>query len=154
MNGETWTINSEATKKAFIANLDKLFNEHKYLTYPAPRIGADRSLGQNALLHVWLTDFGCHLAKCHFTQFTDGMMEGIKKTMKGAFYREYPYEWMIHEVVCPLSKRRKKDYTSSSKWKQGEMFLFLTWLQNFAATKGCVLESKGEFAKLQREQNK
>jgi len=151
--GEAWVLNSDTSKKAFIANVEKLYDEHKYLTYGAPRIGADRSLGQNALLHCWLTDFGCHLAKCHYTQFTDGMMEGIKKTMKGLFYREYPYEWMVHEVVCPLTKRKKTDYTSSSKWKQGECFLVLTWLQNFAATQGCVLESKGEFQKLQREQN-
>lgn len=152
--GKSWVINSEISKKAFIANLEKLFSEHKYITYAAPRIGADRSLGQNALLHLWLTDFGCYLAKCHYTEFTDGMMEGIKKSVKGLFYREYPYEWMIHDVKCPITKRSKKDYTSSSKWKQGEMFLVLTWLQDFAAKKGCVLESKGEFQKLQRGQNK
>jgi len=154
MSGEAWVINSDTTFQAFMVNAAALYAEHKYITYGAPRIGADRSLGQNAIFHLWLTDFGGHLSKCHYTQFTDGMMEGIKKTVKGMFYREYPYEWMVHEVECPLTKRKKTDYTSSSKWKQGEMFLVLTWLQNFAASQGCVLESKGEFQKLQREQNK
>lgn len=152
--GESWVINSDTALKAFVANVEKLYAEHKYITYSAPRIGADRSLGQNALFHVWITDFGCHLAKCHFSQFSDSMLEGTKRSVKGFFYREHPYEWMIHEVKCPITKRSKKDYTSSKKWKQGEMFLVLTWLQNFAANYGCVLESKGEFAKLQREQNK
>lgn len=151
---ESWVINSEASKKAFIANLDKLYDEHKYITYGAPRIGKDRSLGQNALFHVWLTDFGCHLAKCHFSQFTDGMMQGTKKSVKGFFYRENPRDWMIHDVKCVVTGRSKKDFTSSAKWKQIEMFEFLTWFQAFAAGHGCVLESKGEFEKLQREQNK
>ena len=153
MSGESWTINSESSKKAFIANLEKLFDEHKYITYGSPRLGKDRSLTQNGLFHMWLTDFGCHLAKCHYTEFSDGMLEGIKKTIKGLFYKEYGYEWMVHKVKCPLSKREKTDYTSSASWKQGEMFLVLTWMQDFASTKGCVLESKGEFNKLQRKQN-
>lgn len=148
---ESWVVNSEHTKKAFIAKVEADYAEHKYLTYAPPRIGADRSLTQNGLMHQWLTDFGCHLAKCHYTEFTDGMMEGMKKTAKGLFYREYPFEWMVHEVKCPLTNRVKTDYTSSSSWKHGEMFLVLTFMQNFAATKGCVLESKGQFAKYQRE---
>lgn len=152
--GESWVLNSEQSKRAFFAHVDSLFNEHKYLTYSAPKVGADRSLGQNALFHVWLDEFACHLAKCHYSQLTDGMREGTKRTVKGLFYQEYDYEFMVHNVVCPLSKRSKKDYTSSAKWKQGEMYLMLDWFQNFAATKGCVLESKGEYAKLKREQNK
>ena len=152
--GEVWVLKNETSKKAFIANVEKMFDEYGHLTYDAPRIGADRSLGQNAIFHMWLGEFACHLAKCHYTQLTDGMIDGIKKTVKGLFYREYPYEWMVHKVICPLTKREKTDYTSSAKWKQGEFFLVLTWLQNFAASQGCVLESKGEFSKLQREQNK
>ncbi len=151
--GESFVVNSESSKKAFIAYVENLYNEHKYITYGAPRIGVDRSLTQNNLFHQWLTDFGCHLAKCHKTQFTDGMMEGIKRTIKGLFYKEYPYEWMVHKVICPLTGREKTDYTSSASWKQGEMFLVLTWMQQFAANQGCVLESKGEFNKLQKSQN-
>lgn len=150
---ESWVINSETSLKAFATHVTNLYLEHKYITYSTPRIGADRSLGQNAIFHIWLSDFACHLAKCHYTQLTDGMIDGIKKTVKGLFYKEYPYEWMVHEVICPLTKRKKIDYTSSAKWKQGEMFLVLTFLQHFAATQGCVLESKGEYQKLQRQQN-
>lgn len=148
---ETWIINSEHTKKAFIANVEALFAEHKYITYSAPRIGADRSLGQNALFHVWLTEFGCHLAKCHFSQFTDSMLEGTKRSMKMHFQLHHGCPWMVHEIICPINHTAKKDYTSSARWKQGEMFMFLEWFQNFAAGYGCILESKGEFAKLQRE---
>lgn len=152
--GESFVVNSDNSYKAFCAHVKALYDEHKYVTYGAPRIGADRSLTQNGLFHVWLGDFACHLAQCHFSELTDGMIDGIKKSVKGLFYREYPYEWMIHIIKCPLTGNEKKDYTSSARWKHGEMFLVLTWLQHFAATKGCVLESKGDFAKRQREQNK
>lgn len=152
--GETWVLNSEYSKKAFIANVEKLFNEHKFLTYEAPKIGPDRSLDQNALFHVWIVEFICHLLRCHSSEVTEGMIQGTKKTIKGLFYREYLYEWMVHKVICPLTKRKKTDYTSSASWKQGEMFLVLTWLQDFAATQGLILESKGKFAKLKRHTQK
>ena len=152
--GEAWTVNDERKKAAYIAHVNELFAEHKYLTFPAPRIGADRSLDQNALFHVWLTEFCCHLARCHKSQVTEGMLEGIKLTMKGLFYRETDFSWMLLSVECPLTGNTKRGFTSSKTWRRGEMFLFLDWLQNFAATKGCILESKGEFAKLKRDQNK
>jgi len=151
--GESWTVNSEQTKKAYIAKVEKDFSEYKYLTYAPPRIGIDRSIDQNSLFHVWCTEFAAYLTPCHTKEVTKGMLEGMKKTVKGLFYRENPYNWMLHKVICPLTKREKIDYTSSSSWKQGEMFLVLTFLQNFAATQGCALESKGEFNKLQRKQN-
>jgi hypothetical protein len=150
---ELYTVNSLQSKEAYKAQVDLWWEKDKWLSFPPPRIGEDRSIDQNRLFHVWLTEWAAFLTPCHTKQVTEGMLEGIKKTAKGLFYREYPYEWMIHKVICPLTKREKIDYTSSSSWKVGEMYLVLTWLQAFAAQKGCVLESKGQFKKLQREQN-
>ena len=81
------------------------------------------------------------------------MSDGLKRTVKGAFYRATASDWMIHDVVCPLTGRKKKDYTSSKTWKKGEMYFFLSWLQCFAAEKGCVLESIGDFKKNQESEN-
>lgn len=151
--GEAWTVNSEPSCNAYCAHVKAQFHKHGYLTYPAPKIGKDRSLGQNALFHFWITEFICHLVLCHPSQVTEGMKDGTKRTIKGLFYRHYPGEkWMIHEVVCAISQRKKIDYTSSASWKQGEMFMVLEFFQGYAATQGCVLESKGEFARLKREQ--
>lgn len=149
---EPFVVNSETALAAYLQKVRKDFMEHRYLTYPAPRIGPDRSLDQNALLHVWLTEFAAHLTPCHKSEVTAGMLEGIKRSVKQMFYRESGYDWMVHTVRCPLTGREKKDWSSSKSWKRGEMFMFLTWLQMFAATHGCILESKGQFQKLQREQ--
>lgn len=151
--GEAWTVNDDRKLTAYVEHVRKMYCDHKYLTFPAPRIGADRSLDQNALLHVWATEFCCHLARCHKDQVTKGMLEGAKRTLKGLFYKTYAYAWMLHEVRCVITGQTKIDYTSSSDWKTGEMYAFLDWFQNFAATKRCVLESKGEFAKLKRAES-
>lgn len=153
MSGESWTVNSEPTVRAFCEHVNKLFAEHKYLTFPKPRIGPDRSIDQNSLAHLWLTELASHLAKCHRSEVTPGMLEGMKRTAKGLYYRETQAGHMIHVVRCPLTGREKTDYTTSAGWKRGEMFDFLNWLQSFAAQQGCILESRGEHAKLTREQN-
>lgn len=151
---EYFQTNSEPSFNAFMKFARELYDEHKFITW-SWRIGADRSLTQNALFHVWLTELAAHLIKCHKDEITKGMVDGTKKTVKGLFYRENPFDWMVHKVYCPITKREKTDYTSSADWKQGEMFLVLTFMQNYAAMKhGLVLESKGEFNKLQREQNR
>lgn len=151
--GEAFTVNSVQTKAAYHAYVDRTWEEHKWLTFLPPRIGEDRSIPQNNLFHVWLTEYAAFLTPCHTKEVTAGMLKGIKRSAKGLFYREYGYEWMVHKVICPLTKREKTDYTSSSSWAHGEMFMVLTWLQNFAGSQGCILESKGQFKKLQREQN-
>ena len=151
---EFWTVNSTTSKAAFYKFVDDLYEESKYLTFKW-RIGADRSLTQNGLLHAWITEWCCHLIKCHNSEVTEGMIEGAKRTLKGKFYRETKEPWMVHKVFCPLTLREKNDYTSSAKWLHGEMFMFLEWFQNYAAhDHGLILEAKGEFARLARKQNK
>ena len=44
-------------------------------------------------------------------------------------------------------------FESSKDYKTGEMFLFLTWIQNHAAEDGCLLESRGQYQKFQRDQS-
>jgi len=151
---EAVTVNSAASRDIYKRQVDQWFDEHKYVTFPPPRFGADRSLTQSALFHVWLTEIAAFLTPCHKKEVTEGMLEGTKKTIKGMFYRESKQPWMIHKVCCPISKREKKDYTSSASWKQGEMFEVLNFMQVWAAGSiGLILESRGEHAKLARRQN-
>lgn len=153
ISGESWPINSATSLKAFLADVERQYCEHKYITYSAPRIGADRSLDQNALFHVWCTEYAAHLLTKHKKSVTAGELEGMKRIAKKRFYQHSGHTWLIHDMVNPFTGESKKDYTSSKSWKRGEMFVVLTWLQNVAAEDGMVLESKGQFSKLQREHN-
>ncbi len=151
---QQWTVNSDLTLEAFISNARKLYAEHKYLTWAMPRIGADRSMGQNALLHTWITQIVAEKLNISIKDAAKmkGSIEGTKSDLKGMFYRHTGYSWMVHSVKGELSGREKIAYTSSADWGKGEAFEFLTWMQLAAAGIGVILESKGQFNKLQRDQ--
>jgi len=146
-------INSASSLLVHINNAKRLYAEYKHITYAPPRIGPDRSIDQNSLLHLWLTEYAAFLLDKPKKQVTTGELEGMKRTVKARFTQSHPdcKEWMVIEVICPFTGRTKKDYASSRDYKRGEMFVFLTWLQMMGANDGIILESKGKFAKDQRE---
>ncbi len=153
--GERHTCNSDRTLKFFIERARELYKQHKYVTFEW-RIGPDRSIDQNSLLHAWAFEYGCHiggLSKAEGKPGREQIIEGTKRGAKGEFYRETGYEWMVHTIKNPFTGEEKVDFRSSKRYSRGQMFEFLTWLQCHADINGCVLESKGEYAKLKREQN-
>lgn len=150
--GEHWTVNSDHSELAFISNVKKLREEHKYLTFDKPRLGADRSLSMNSLFHVWATEYAAHLLKKDKKQVSPGELEGMKRCIKKRFNHHHDNKFMVHDIVDPFTGNSRKDYTSSKSWKHGEMFLVLEWLQLYAANDGLILESLGKYAKLKRKQ--
>ncbi len=151
---EAFTINSPTSLLAFNNYVEKLWAEHKYLTFDAPRIGADRSLNQNALFHVWASEYVAYRLNKNKKGITRGELDGMKRIIKTRYAATHPdsFKWMVYEIVNPFNGEKKKDYTSSTTWKRGEMYLVLTWFQMVAAEDGLILEAKGEFAKLQRKE--
>lgn len=148
---EAFQVNSEHSLAAFIAQARQQFAEHKFVTYRW-RVGADRSLDQNALFHVWLTEFAAHLAKCHKSEVNGNMLEQMKKDAKRFCYLDTAWDFLVYEETSLLTGETKRGFTSSSSWGRGEAYQVLCWLQAFAAERGCVLEAKGEFAKLKRQE--
>jgi len=149
---ESWTVNSEPSQIAYFAHVKALREEHGYLTFPAPRIGKDRSLDQNALFHVWCTEYAAHLLKIGPKQVKKGELDGMKRHIKKVFNSTNPNNFMVHTVINPATKETKKDYTSSADWKRGEAFIVMEWLQLHAANDGLILESLGQYDKLKRKQ--
>jgi hypothetical protein len=153
--GDAFKVDSERTKENYKAFVDRLWSEgNKYMTFPAPRMGPDRSLDQNALFHVWLTEYIANLLGINKKGVTKDQLAGIKQTVKKLYYQESQAPWMVHVITDYSTGKRKKAYTSSGDWKTGEMFDVLNFLQRIASEGGCILESKGQHAKLTREQNK
>lgn len=152
---ESFTINSLTSRAAFNKYVDGLYKKYGHITFGAPRIGADRSMDQNALFHVWVTEYIAFKLKKDKRDVIEGEKEGMKRIIKKQFTATHPacYHWMVYLVINPLTGDSRKDYTSSKTWKKGEMFLVLCWFQMVAAEEGLILESKGQFNKLQRESN-
>jgi hypothetical protein len=148
---KTFIVNSPTSLVAFASFVASLFRDKKYLTFTW-RIGQDRSLDQNALLHVWLTIYAAYLLGKDRRVVTEAELEGIKKTAKRRFYAETGASWVVIQPIDPFTGELLNPVLRSSKnYTREEMFHFLTWLQMTAAGDGLVLESKGQYAKLQRE---
>ena len=152
IDDDTFVVNSTQSIPEFGKWVRAKFEEFKYLTFTY-RVGEDRSLSQNSILHVWLTLYAAHLAKIDRKQVSTEMVEFIKTLCKKQYYTETGAPWMITRMVNPAKPKRKGKiyYRSSADYKHGEMFQFLTWLQMKAAQDGLVLESTGQYAKLQRQ---
>lgn len=150
---ECWTINSDHTEAAFIARVRELRKEHGYITYSAPRIGKDRSMDQNALFHVWCTEYAAHLLNKTKKDISKGELVGMKRLIKKRFNAANSNNFMVHTVVDPFTGQSKRDYTSSSDWRVGEAFIVMEWLQLYAANDGLILESLGQYDKLKRKAN-
>lgn len=150
---EHWVINSDHTELAFISHVKRLYQEHKYITFNAPRIGKDRSLDQNSLFHVWATEYAASLLKKTTKQVEKGELAGMNRIIKKRFNATHPNNFMVHDVIDPFTGDSKRDYTSSGTWKTGEMYMVLEWLQLYAANDGVILESTGQYEKLQRKAN-
>ena len=147
-----FTVNSDHGLVAFCAQVAEEYHANKYLTFDAPRIGPDRSLDQNALFHVWLTEAAAYYLSKPAKEVTKTDIESMKITVKRHYYAATGDSFMIEQVQDIWRGKSKPALTSSASWKRGEMFNVLTWFQIKAANDGLILESKGEYAKLQRQQ--
>lgn len=149
---KTFVVDSLISLTAFCSFVKTLFGKGLYITFTW-RIGADRSLDQNALFHVWLAEWAAHIAKLPRKEVPKQMVEFMKRKVKQRYYRETGYAWMLDKLVDPKTGEETGiHYASSFDYKVGEMYCLLCWMQMTAAEEnGLVLESRGEFAKRQRE---
>lgn len=158
MKEPDFTVNSDSSLSEAKKKLEIHYINHKYCTYSV-RIGADRSIDQNALLHVWLTEMAAFYLKKGVKEVSKGELEGMKRTAKRECYHDNvmvdknytDWGFLVHQIVNPKNESEvKADFTSSADWKRGECTIFLEWLQAKVHFDGLVLEAKGEFEKIQR----
>lgn len=141
----TVVVNSEKSLQKLIQTAVERFEEDKYIVWSWKK-KSNRTLSQNALLHVWLTEYCAHLLGIDKDSVTPSMIEVAKKTAKRKCYAETAQEWLIETVPNPLDKGKLVNkLTSSASWSPEQCFYFMEWLQSIAANDGLILESKGEY---------
>jgi len=108
---ESWTVNSAYSLAAFNKHVELLYDQHKYITFSAPRIGADRSISQNALFHVWATEYVAWKLNMNNKEVSKGLLAGMKLIIKKRYTAAHPdsVAWMVYEVVNPFNGKSKKD---------------------------------------------
>lgn len=146
-------VNSASSARRMQEIVLELFDKEKYVTFTWST-GPLSSMPQKALLHIWLRTTVSRLVKCAEKDVSVEEVESLKRTLKAYFYHETAAEWMMtqmRELVPPY--RTRSEYSSSSKWTRGQMYEFLTWFQMWAANRGIVLESSGEYAEMRKSEN-
>lgn len=142
-------VNSERTRDEMIDNVYRLFDQHKFVTFEWSTDAAC-GLPQMALFHIWLRQYAAHILRISKHDVTEPIVEGMKKNVKKQYYVETSARFIVQQIVDPWAPDRiKLAYTSCAKWKRGEMYQVMNWLQMKAAEDGLVLESKGEYKDIQ-----
>lgn len=153
MSGESWTINSDHTEAAFIRHVKTLREQHKYITFSAPRVGADRSLSVNALSHVWYSfcdkmlsepvGTARNFCKLHFGV---PLLRGEDEKFRAA------YDQVIKPLGYPQKLSIMTYWPVTSLMSREQMTRYLDAVQmHYAESHGLVLESRGEYAALKRK---
>lgn len=144
------TDNARSVVEAKKALLDKIEQGENFgITFKGL---SQRTLSQNALLHVWLRSYASHLLRKKLDLVSEREVGYMKMTAKRRCYADTSWGWLIENRKDLITKESSKGLTSSKKWSKGELFNFMEWLQAYAANDDLILESKGEYEALRNEQ--
>lgn len=134
----------------------KFFGEHLIrqdvwpIAWKAEPYKPPRSLDQNSLLQVWARDFARHVLDRN--KITAEEQEAMRITLQRHCYAATGWPFLIEEQIDLFTGEAKVGRRSTTKFKKGEMFDFMSWIQAAAADRGLILESQGEYAELQGRQ--
>lgn len=153
MAGQAHTVNSEHSKLCMHKWVDDLYEEHKYVTFDYPKIGAARSLSANSLSHIWyniadkmLSDqVGDNRRYCKL-HFGVPILRGECEKFRSAYDKAIkPFDYSIKLQLMDF-------WPVTSIMSREQMGRYLTAVQiHYASNHALVLESRGEFNELQRK---
>lgn len=114
---------------------------------------SERSMSQNALLHIWVREYAAMRFKKPYKGVDKADEDNVKIIFKQACYQDARYDWLCKRVTNLDTNLFAVVLKSTSEYDKGEMFMFMEWVQAYAAQKGLLLESMGEFGRLKDETN-
>ena len=136
----------------FVSYLDETLQGGGLLKVTVKQV-KDRSLSQNALLHIWFREYAAMRLNKPLKKITQDDTDSIKLLVKQACYGDMKYDWLCQRITNIDTGVSAFVLRSTSRYDKGEMFMFMEWFQAFAAQKGLLLESVGEFGRLKDETN-
>jgi hypothetical protein len=136
----------------FVSYLDGTLRDSGLLKVTVKQV-KDRSLSQNALLHIWFREYAAMRLNKPLKKITQDDTDSIKLLVKQACYGDMKYDWLCQRVTNIDTGVSAFVLRSTSRYDKGEMFMFMEWFQAFAAQKGLLLESMGEYGRLKDETN-
>lgn len=137
MSEQHWTCRTRAQFDSFVSNVVDLWHFENPLLIKWSA-GEKRSLGQNALFHVWIRHLTLHMNKTTEYEYDE---DAVKTYIKR--------RWGIRTVfVDPITGEEMPSLKSTGKYDKGEMTALMNKVEEFAACIGCTLPVWGEYLDL------
>lgn len=137
MSEQHWTCRTREQFDAFVSHVVELWDFEKPLLIKWS-VGEKRSLGQNALIHVWIRHITLHMNKLPENDYDE---ETVKTYIKRRFGIRIESKDLLTGEPMPALK-------SFSRYEKGEMTALMNKVEEFAAHIGCTLPMWGEYEQL------
>lgn len=137
MTEQHWTCRNRAQFDAFVAGVVESWDFAKPLLIKWSA-GEKKSLGQNALIHVWIRHITLHMNKLPENDYDE---ETVKTYIKRRFGIRIESKDLLTGEPMPALK-------SFSRYEKGEMTALMNKVEEFAAHIGCTLPMWGEYEQL------
>lgn len=136
-------VNSDRSLADFMSFVESLYQEKRFIKFTWDT--ARSSLSQKALFHIWCRQFAAKTLRISEKLVDENMERSTKQAIKRMCYNDTAYDFLIYESIDIFSPDKATiEYTSTSDWTPGEMFIVMEWFQSMAASRGIILQSKGE----------
>lgn len=137
MSGEGWVCRSVTQLDAFYAHMAKNWDWSKPLSIQWSD-GIKKSMGQLALIHVWIRAITLHMNKLPGNDYDE---ETVKTYLKRRFGVRIESKDLVTGEPMPALK-------SYARYEKGEMTQHMNQVAAFAADIGCTLPVYGEYDEL------
>lgn len=134
---ESWVCRDAQQLELFCAHIKKTWDWSKPLSIDW-HAGQKKSMGQNALAHVWIRAIASHMNKLPGNDYDD---ETVKTYIKRRFGTRIESRDLVTGEPMPALK-------SYARYEKGEMTEHLNRVAAFAAEIGCTLPIWGEYETL------
>lgn len=137
MSGEAWLCRTEKQLDLFVQHIRQTWDWSKPLSIKW-QSGAQKSMGQNALAHVWFRAITAHMNKLPGNDYDE---ETVKTYLKRKYGLRIESRDLLTGEPMPALK-------SLARYDKGEMVVFMNNVAAFAAAIGCTLPIWGEYEEL------
>lgn len=134
MSGEGWICRNDKQFKMFCDHILKTWDWSKPLSIQW-QDGITKSLGQLALIHVWIRVITAHMNKLPGNDYDE-------ETVKTYLKRKFGVQIVSRDLLTGEPMPALKSY---SKYLKGEMTLHMNRVSEFSADIGCLLPVWGEY---------
>lgn len=107
-----------------------------------------KSVEQLGLVHVWFRVYASEAWGVSMSSLSEDEQRRIKTSFKRQCYAQTHYDFILQPTTDVLTGEKGRELRSIESYDMGELYLFMDWMQMYAANNGVTLEARGEHARL------